>query len=280
MRIKLTIIFSLISFLLIGYKIIQDNYGLHHPYGSLSEGQSVYGLELQSSGAESSRNLKFNLIENVFRPTITLLNDSPEDISFDLITLVDYSQVPVQAFNKKNEIVTTTVDRRSEKKVEISVPNIREGSHDFIIIAILHNKNVDSQILSYRTNISVKSSKESPSKIVNYIKPSLTSKDIEKGELDSIKFNLPSNQSGQGVVSIKKAQVSQFVLLSFINDQIMNTTYYNVEQEGYYNVPITFGKKISHPSNIFFVLVNNPFVDLESTHLSKRITTSNITSIQ
>ncbi|MCP3776713.1 hypothetical protein NLX71_26095 [Paenibacillus sp. MZ04-78.2] len=132
-----------IAFLIIGTILTGYNYFNHYfssqisamtPYGKLSNSERVYGIGLIDS--ESNTELIYKQTSSTFNNGLKLVNDALDKCEFTLIFLLDFQQVNVEVKNRFEKTTKVSLNEKSSKNINFSIPNVPVGSHNLTILAL------------------------------------------------------------------------------------------------------------------------------------------------
>lgn len=96
---------------------------------------AMIGLTDESSITDDQLVYKISNKE-AFSPTITIGNLYKSNNRYRLLFLLDYKQTKVLYDNKEQKVINIDLPPKSQKKIEIKVPNLEDGSHDFLLLVI------------------------------------------------------------------------------------------------------------------------------------------------
>jgi len=100
------------------------------------------GLEMREKHALFDRGFTFQLKEKeAFVPEIKLVNEVPEESTYELLFLLDYKQIAVKHNGDFKKAVRVETAAQSTETVPVEIPDLPPGRHDLLVISARNPQN-------------------------------------------------------------------------------------------------------------------------------------------
>jgi hypothetical protein len=167
------------------------------------------GLGVFDDSSKNEDQIIFELEEEeTFSPKITISSTFPNTTKYRLWFLLDYKTVPVKYNNLENSFIDITL-KNEEKNLEVLLPKIENGIHDFIVLAVREPDN----LLDEPKYIS-------PTEVYLARRSTITVGEIKQNRTENIKFkhenllresNMEDGYSSPYLVSNNKTNFDNFL---------------------------------------------------------------------
>ncbi|MBH0167170.1 hypothetical protein IHV12_19785 [Fictibacillus sp. 7GRE50] len=207
------------------------------------------GIEIDDESKLNEDRKSFLITNKKFSPNIKITNEFPHKNTYSIMFLLNYKQIPMSHNNDEKLVIKETIDARSAKEINIKVPVIETGTHEFLVLVVRESE----RHLSKKQYI--------PSEMVNlYLRGTL----IVNGSNTLPNLNLvekevdSTNSMPEGTVFITEPQnvdPLSFVELDYGNAKL-NLNYYNDKPKDIYVGVFQDNKQID---------INNSFLKLSES---------------
>jgi len=246
------------------------------------------GLSLQDKSSINDKHLTFRIDENdIFKPTISIKNDIPQNQKYRMFFLVNYMQHSVTYDQKNINSIDLDLKKNEERSIEVEIPNLQSGINDLIVILVRDPDNVleqdkyvstnlvyllrrsvvikgDEQVKNFPTYTTINTfnsnKSEDGSSRVSYL-----TTDDSKNKEESISMLSASTNKQINLIKGNQTNKTKYAIVSILgNKQIeVKSPFVEINGEGEFEVPLIQLPLNVENNNLITVVSTNPYTTNE-----------------